>query len=105
MVQRLSADWSAAYGHSLLLDICRSIQILRAYYKAAGWTRLGQKKAMPARTVDIRTRTGFEGLTCFSAAPRYQKSHVCPGSFSRPLAAEPDGGRLRAAASRFELCL
>ena len=48
---------------------------------------------------------GSEGLTCFSAAPRYQKSYVCPGSSSRPLAAEPDGGRLRAAASRFELCL
>ena len=36
-----------------------------------GW---GARKAMPARAVDIRTRTGgSEGLTCFFAAPRYQR--------------------------------
>ena len=37
----------------------------------------------------------------FFRAPRYQKSYVCPGSSSRPLAAER--GDAWAAASRFEL--
>ena len=38
-----------------------------------------------------------EGLIHFFAAPRYQTPYVCPRSSSRPLAAEPDGVRLRAA--------
>ena len=46
-----------------------------------------------------------EGLIRFSAAPRYQNPYVCPRSSSRPLAAEPDGVRLRATASPFRLSL
>ena len=46
MVRRLSADWSAAYGHSLFLaetfvDLSRFCGHM---YKAAGWTRLGSTK-------------------------------------------------------------
>ena len=108
MVRRLSADWSAAYGHSLLLaeTFVDPSRFSGHMYKAAGWTRLGQTKGYTrAKGRYTDPHGGSEGLTCFSAAPRYQKSYVCPGSSSRPLAAEPDGGRLRAAASRFEHCL
>ena len=101
MVQRLSADWSASRR-----NICRSIQILRAYVQGGGLDAVGANERLCPRERSIYgPARGSEGLTCFSAAPRYQKSHVCPGSSSRPFAAEPDGGRLRAAASRFELCL
>ena len=67
MVQRLSADWSAAYGHSLLLaeTFVDPSKFCGHMYKEAGWTRLGQRKAMPARTVDIRTRTGFRRTYMF----------------------------------------
>ena len=43
MVRRLSADWSAAYGHSLLLaeTFVDPSRFCGHMYKAAGWTRLG----------------------------------------------------------------
>ena len=46
MVQRLSADWSAAYGHSLLLaeTFVDPSKFCGHMYKEAGWTRLGQTK-------------------------------------------------------------
>ena len=42
MVRRLSADWSAAYGHSLLLaeTFVDPSRFCGHMYKAAGWTRL-----------------------------------------------------------------
>ena len=51
MVQRLSADWSAAYGHSLLLaeTSVDPSRFCGHMYKAAGWTRLGRTKVY-ART-------------------------------------------------------
>ena len=104
MVQRLSADWSAAYGHSLLhaetfVDPSRFCGHM---YKAAGWTRLGRTKGYARANGRYTDPHGSsEGRTCFFAAPRYQTPYVCPGSSSRPLAAEPDGARLRAATSPF----
>ena len=46
MVQRLSADWSAAYGHSLLLaeTFVDPSKFCGYMYKAAGWTQLGRTK-------------------------------------------------------------
>ena len=46
MVQRLSADWSAAYGHSLLLaeTFVDPSRFSGHMYKAVGWTRLGRTK-------------------------------------------------------------
>ena len=46
MVRRLSADWSAAYGQSLLLaeTFVDPSRFCGHMYKAAGWTRLGQTK-------------------------------------------------------------
>ena len=46
MVRRLSADWSAAYGHSLLLaeTFVDPSKFSGHMYKAAGWTRLGRSK-------------------------------------------------------------
>ena len=46
MVQCLSADWSAAYGHSLLLaeTFVDPSKFCGHMYKEAGWTRLGQTK-------------------------------------------------------------
>ena len=46
MVQRLSADWSAAYGHSLLLaeSFVDPSKFCGYMYKAAGWTQLGRTK-------------------------------------------------------------
>ena len=46
MVQRLSDDWSAAYGHSLLLaeTFVDPSKFYGHMYKAAGWTRLGRTK-------------------------------------------------------------
>ena len=46
MVQRLSTDWSAAYGHSLLLaeTFVDPSRFRGHMYKAAGWTRLGRTK-------------------------------------------------------------
>ena len=46
MVQRLSADWSAAYGHSLLLaeTFVDPSKFCGHMYKEAGWTRLGCAK-------------------------------------------------------------
>ena len=46
MVQRLSADWSAAYGHSLLLaeTFVDPSKFCGHVYKEAGWTRLGRTK-------------------------------------------------------------
>ena len=46
MVQRLSADWSAAYGHSLLLaeTFVDPSRFCGHMYKEAGWTRLGRTK-------------------------------------------------------------
>ena len=46
MVRRLSADWSAAYGHSLLLaeTFVDPSRFCGHMYKAAGWTRLGRTK-------------------------------------------------------------
>ena len=46
MVQRLSADWSAAHGHSLLLaeTFVDPSRFCRHMYMAAGWTRLGRSK-------------------------------------------------------------
>ena len=46
MVQRLCADWSAAYGHSLLLaeTFVDPSKFCGHMYKAAGWTRLGRTK-------------------------------------------------------------
>ena len=46
MVQRLSADWSAANGHSLLLaeTLVDPSRFSGHMYKAAGWTRLGRTK-------------------------------------------------------------
>ena len=108
MVQRLSADWSAAYGHNLLLaeTFVDPSKFCGHMYKRGGLDAVGVYERLCPRERSIYgPARGSEGLTCFSAAPRYQKSYVCPGSSSRPLAAEPDGGRLRAAASRFEHCL
>ena len=46
MVQRLSADWSAAYGHSLLLaeTFVDPSKFCGHMYKEAGWTQLGRTK-------------------------------------------------------------
>ena len=46
MVRRLSADWSAAYGHSLLLaeTFVDPSRFSGHMYKAVGWTRLGRTK-------------------------------------------------------------
>ena len=46
MVRRLSADWSAAYGNSLLLaeTFVDPSRFSGHMYKAAGWTRLGRTK-------------------------------------------------------------
>ena len=46
MVRRLSDDWSAAYGHSLLLaeTFVDPSRFSGHMYKAAGWTRLGRTK-------------------------------------------------------------
>ena len=46
MVQRLCADWSAAYGHSLLLaeTFVDPSKFCGHMYKAAGWTRLRRTK-------------------------------------------------------------
>ena len=46
MVRRLSDDWSAAYGHSLLLaeTFVDSSKSCGHMYKAAGWTELGCAK-------------------------------------------------------------
>ena len=46
MVRRLSDDWSAAYGHSLLLaeTFVDPSRFCGHMYKAAGWTRLGRTK-------------------------------------------------------------
>ena len=46
MVRRLSADWSAAYGHSLLLaeTFVDPARFCGHMYMAAGWTRLGRTK-------------------------------------------------------------
>ena len=46
MVQRLSADWSVAYGHSLLLaeTFVDPFKFCGHMYKAAGWTRLRRTK-------------------------------------------------------------
>ena len=46
MVQRLSADWSAAYGHSLLLaeTFVDPSKFCGYMYKEAGWTQLGRTK-------------------------------------------------------------
>ena len=45
MVRRLSADWSAAYGHSLLLaETFVDPSGFVGIYKAAGYTRLGYTK-------------------------------------------------------------
>ena len=46
MVRRLSDDWSAAYGHSLLLAETFVVpsRFCGYMYKAAGWTRLGRTK-------------------------------------------------------------
>ena len=46
MVRRLSADWSAAYGLSLLLaeTFVDPSRFCGHIYKAAGWTRFGRTK-------------------------------------------------------------
>ena len=46
MVRRLSVDWSAAYGHSLLLaeTFVDPSRFCGHMYKAAGWARLGRTK-------------------------------------------------------------
>ena len=46
MVRRLSADWSAAYGHSLLLaeTFVDPSKFCGHMYKEAGWTQLGCTK-------------------------------------------------------------
>ena len=46
MVRCLSADWSAAYGHSLLLaeTFVDPSRFCGHMYMAAGWTRLGRTK-------------------------------------------------------------
>ena len=46
MIRRLSADWSAAYGHSLLLaeTFVDPSKFCGYMYKAAGWTPLGRTK-------------------------------------------------------------
>ena len=66
MVRRLSADWSAAYGHSLLLaeTFVDPSKFCGHMYKAAGWTRLGRTKDY-VRANDIRTRTGFRRTYMF----------------------------------------
>ena len=80
MVQRLSADWSAAYGHSLRLaeTFVDPSKFCGYMYKEAGWTRLGKRKAMPARTVDIRTRTGFRKTYMFFRCTAIQEVVCVP---------------------------
>ena len=52
MVRRLSADWSAAYGHNLLLaeTFVDPSRFCGHMYKAAGWTRLGRTKGYACGT-------------------------------------------------------
>ena len=101
MVQRLSADRSTAYGHSLLLaeTFVDPSKFCGLMYIAAGWTRLGRTKGYARANGRYTDLHGVSKDThVFFAAPRYQTPYVCPGSSSRPLAAEPGGVRLSAAA-------
>ena len=55
MDRRLSADWSAAYSHSLLLaeSLCRSIQVLRAYVQGGGLDAVGAHERLYPREWSI----------------------------------------------------
>ena len=104
MVQRLSADWSAAYGHSLLLaeTFVDPSKFCGYMYKAAGWTQLGRTKGYARANGRYTDPHGvLKDLHVFPLH-RDTRSRMCaPDPLPDPLLPNPIGGaRLRAAASR-----
>ena len=94
MVQRLSADWSAAYGHSLLLaeTFVDSSRFCGHMYKAAGWTRLGRTKGSARANGRYTDPHGVPKDLHVFPLHRDTRSRMCaPGRLPDPLLPNPMG--------------
>ena len=94
MVQRLSADWSAAYGHSLLLaeTFVDPSRFSGHMYKAAGWTRLGRTKGYARANGRYTDRHGVpKDIHVFSLRRDSRRRLCAPDRLPDPLLPNPMG--------------
>ena len=81
MVQRLSADWSAAFGHNLLLaeTLVDPSKFCGDMYTEAGWTQLGRTKGYARANGQYTDPDGVRKDIhdmCYFALPRCQTLYV-----------------------------
>ena len=94
MVQRLSADWSTAYGHSLLLaeTFVDPSKFCGLMYMAAGWTRLGRTKGYARANGRYTDLHGVSKDTHVFSLRRDTRRRMCaPDHLPGPLLPNPVG--------------
>ena len=94
MVRRLSADWSAAYGHGLLLaeTFVDPSKFCGHMYKAAGWTQLGRTKGYARASGRYTGRHGIpKDIHVFPLRRDTRRRMCAPDRLSDPLLPNPMG--------------
>ena len=94
MVRRLSTDWSAAYGHSLLFaeTFVDPYKFCGHMYKAAGWTRLGRTKGYARANGRYTDPRGVPKDIHVFPLHRDTRSRMCaPDDLPDPLLPNPMG--------------